>query len=380
MLNLLVETKNEYTTHLTNILTPLIFQGLQSIYNESKNIVNNNGETHLILKIFQSCLKSILTWNTVTIEKATSSIMTSSQSYEWLNDLIKATLKSNLMVLLYNPSCKNQTKIDPLLYQSIKTTDFIHRVYIECARELWNNPYLMYHDYPPIEIKRNQRDCMIIIKDSIKEALRKLLPVKHILQVYLGEDINYNQVDETFDKAISEVEENYLPKLINKDLSITNQILSEKSQGSIILDIINNTPNSVISQKNTKQSDTSELKNNMSSYNYKKINSKNMSSDNYKKINSKNIVNDSKAMALNKPYEISSITSDLSNQNIDNPIVAKLNNSDVNINNKITNNNNIDDKIKKILKNDLAIDSDNIDTSLTYDNYQEIFSNSYENK
>jgi hypothetical protein len=221
---------------------------------------------------------------------------------------------------------------------------------------------------------------MIIIKDSIKEALRKLLPVKHILQVYLGEDINYNQVDETFDKAISEVEENYLPKLINKDLSITNQILSEKSQGSIILDIINNTPNSVISQKNTKQSDTSELKNNMSSDNYKKINSNNMSSDNYKKINSKNIVNDSKAMPLNKPYEITTITSDLSNQNIDNPIVAKLNNSDVNINNKITNNNNIDDKIKKILKNDLAIDSDNIDTSLTYDNYQEIFSNSYENK
>lgn len=377
MLNLLVETKNEYTTHLTNILTPLIFQGIQSIYNEAKNVVNNNGETHLILKIFQSCLKSILTWNTITIEKATTSILTSSQSYEWLNDLIKATLKSNLMVLLYNPSCKNQTKIDASLYQSIKTTDFIHRVYIECARELWNNPYLMYHDYPPIEIKRNQRDCMIIIKDSIKESLRKLLPVKHILQVYLGEDIDFNNVDENFDKAVSDVEENYLPKLINKDLSITNQILSdknnqilsnknissihntEKSQGSIILDIINNTPNSVISQKNIKQSETSSINN-------------------------------------HKPYDITSITSNLSNQNntmtlnIDNPVVSKLNNNVDNqtlpihnpniINNKILNNNNIDDKIKKILQNDLAIDSENIDTSLTYDNYQEIFSNSYEIK
>ena len=31
MSNFLVETKNEYTTHLSNILTPLIFEGLQSI-------------------------------------------------------------------------------------------------------------------------------------------------------------------------------------------------------------------------------------------------------------------------------------------------------------------------------------------------------------
>ena len=30
----LIETKNEYTTHLINILTPLIFEGLHAIYKE----------------------------------------------------------------------------------------------------------------------------------------------------------------------------------------------------------------------------------------------------------------------------------------------------------------------------------------------------------
>jgi hypothetical protein len=266
------------------------------------------------------------------------------------------------MVLLYNPSCKNQTKINPSLYQSIKTTDFIHRVYIECARELWNNPYLMYHEYPPIEIKRNQRDCMLIIKESIKESLRKLLPVKHILQVYLGEDININNSDEQFDKAISDVEENYLPKLINKDLSIANQVFSEnknsekkttennnteKSQGSIILDIIKNTPNPI-----SKKSET--------------------------------LVNISDTSVLSE--DIMSI-----NSKTKNPVISIKNNSDTtfstckktnSINNKIINNidskNNIDQKIKNILKNDLAVESDNIDTSLSYNNYQEIFSNSYE--
>ena len=66
-------------------------------------------------------------------------------------------------------------------YKSIKTQDFIHLVYIECAREIWNNPYLMYHQYPPIELKRNQRDTINLIKESIKEAIRKLLPLKALL-------------------------------------------------------------------------------------------------------------------------------------------------------------------------------------------------------
>ena len=190
MVTLLVELKNEYTSQIVNILSPLIFQGIQSIYAEAQAIVKVNGDRNNTLKIFQSCLKRIPKWNTAMIEKETNRIINSSHSYGWLNDLIKATLKANLIVLMYNPTLRVQNKLDPSFYQNIKTVDFIHRVYIECARELWNNPYLLYHHFPPIEIKRNQRDCMNLIKDCIKEALRKLLPVKHVLQFYLGEDID----------------------------------------------------------------------------------------------------------------------------------------------------------------------------------------------
>ena len=148
MSNFLVETKNEYTTHLSNILTPLILEGLQSIYKEA--VVIAEGKENELLKIFQSFLKRIPKCNTSMIEKETNRIINSSHSYDWLNDLIKATLKSNLIVLMYNPTLRVQSKINPSFYQNIKTIDFIHRVYIECARELWNNPYLLYHHFPPI--------------------------------------------------------------------------------------------------------------------------------------------------------------------------------------------------------------------------------------
>ena len=164
MLNLLVETKNEYTIHLINILTPLIFEGFQSIYKDASKIAKNNQ----ILKIFQDFLRKIPDWNQHTIDKETQRIINSSNSYEWMNNLIKATIKANIIILMYNPSINIKQQINPNYYQNIKINQFIHKIYIECAREFWNNPYLLYHDYSHIEIKRNLRDCFNIIKESIK--------------------------------------------------------------------------------------------------------------------------------------------------------------------------------------------------------------------
>jgi len=226
MINFFVETKLEYTTQLVNVLTPLIYEGVQSIYTESLKISN---ESNNVLKVFQSFLKRIPKWNDEMIKQESDRIMNNTKSYTWLSDLIKATVKANIIVLTYNPSCvKMQTKIDPKFYQTIKIEDFIHKIYNECARELWNNPYLMYHNYPAIELKRNQRDTIHLIKDSIKEAIRKLLPVKEILELYLGEELEPNLPNDHFEKNISEVDERNIQKLIRKELFNDNTLISSK--------------------------------------------------------------------------------------------------------------------------------------------------------
>jgi hypothetical protein len=355
MSNFLVETKNEYTTHLVNILTPLIFEGLQSIYKESLELAGTND----ILKIFQSCLKRIPKWNQSMVDKETNRILTSTHSYNWLNDLIKATLKATLIVLMYNPTCKIQTKINPSFYQDIKTSAFIHTVYIECARELWNNPYLLYHNYPPIEIKRNQRDCMNIIKDCIKEALRKLLPVKHILQVYLGEDMQLNNMDDQFEKVMTDAEEHNLTKLIQKDLANDNVDVNDKHDQSVAHNS-NQSPPTPTNEQNTIHSTESEDKT---------IGSKIL-----------NIINNSDT----SPNIETSVVKPT------NPLVESDANKSDHLSeiaksiggiNSQKDNHSIDDKIKKILQKDLATDTD-LETSLNYsqeeneNKYQEIFSNS----
>ena len=251
MLNFLVETKLEYTIQLINVLTPLIYEGLQSIYQEVIKISNCDN----ILKNFQIFMQRIPKWNNDIINNETQRIMNNSKSYSWLEDLIKATLKANIIVLTYNPTVKDQIKLDSSFYQNININDFIHKIYIECARELWSNPYLFYHQYSPIELKRNRRESILLIKDCIKEAIRKLLPVKHILEIYLGEEMENSLPDNNFEKSISEVESRNLDKLIKKDLYQVDQMkggfkelefkTSDKNNesntvGSKILNIINN--------------------------------------------------------------------------------------------------------------------------------------------
>jgi hypothetical protein len=368
MLNILVETKNEYISHLINILTPLIFEGIQSIYKEAQK----TSDATDVLKIFQTYLKRIPKWNQNLIDTETERIINSSHSYGWLGDLIKATLKSSLIVLMYNPTKKIQERVDSSFYKDISTSDFIHKVYIECAREIWNNPYLLYHNYPPIEIKRNQRDCMNIIKECIKEALRKLLPVKHILNIYLGEDIEEDTNDNQFEKSITEAEEKNLTKIIKKDLTDTkeleykifeenipkeNSVSDSRTIGSKILNIIkpNNSATSAMPVKKVEPI-------------------KEVPKPIQPQLNDKTSSESSLMFDINKEIpDGTSITGSLDND------TSELNSDFEKSVKKVKPdlNENLDNKIKKILNNDLI--ETEFDTSLTElkgNKYQEVFSNS----
>jgi hypothetical protein len=382
MINFLVETKNEYTTHLVNVLAPLIFEGLQSIYKESLTLAGTND----ILKCFQTCLKRIPKWNQAMIETETNRILTSTHSHVWLNDLIKATLKAHLIVLTHNPTSKIQPKIDKAYYQDIKTTDFIHKVYIECARDVWNNPFLLYHNYPPIEIKRNQRDCMIMIKDCIKEAIRKMLPVQHILQLYLGADMEIENNNDEFDKVLSDVEKNNLNKLVKKDLNDEMQ-MQMQGQGQMQSKepiLIGGQDNLLIAPKLIEKKTTEEQTINTRILNIIKDKSEENSESLTAMINksstssSTSSTSDSNVVYMNSNKNKHNIIGGNALNNVNNNALNNVNNNALNNINNDNQSVTIDDKIKNILKKDLASDSD-FETSLNYsqDNkYQEIFSNS----
>ena len=281
-MNFLVETKNEYTIQLVNILTPHIFEGFESIYLESRKIIKK-GEENKLLKAFQQFIKRVPSWNANLVETETKRIETASQC-DFIDNLLKAVIKANI-ILLTNNSIKKED-IDEK-YLDIPLSKFIHKCYIECARQFYTSPYLFYHDIKPIDKKRNQRDCNEIIKSSIKEAIRKALPVQHILKKYLGEDIKIGSQE--VDKPLSNIDSENLRKMVNKELDIK---LNEK-------DKIKN----VESEK--------EIPLNLS-YDDDKLNFKTLSLDEVNRINNVSEVN-----KVNKVSEVNNfqVTNDKRSQN-----------------------------------------------------------------
>ena len=188
---LFLEIKNEYTEHLVDTLTPYIYEGLNSIYKDAVKFAEESNCENKTLLIFQKLLQSVCTWNQIRVEEETIRIKQLSHTSEYLDELVKAVVKSNIILLAYSNTISNL--IGQTFYNTLTTSTFVHRCYTEAAKDAHNNPYLFFHKAEPMDFKRNQ----IIIQDNIKaatvRAISKILPISMILKEYLANSMNIVQ-------------------------------------------------------------------------------------------------------------------------------------------------------------------------------------------
>ena len=74
-LNVLSDAKNEYSSRLLNILTPLIIQGIKSIFKEAVDLCLDNDEDDKYLMTFQNILSSVPKWSNTIIDEETKRIV-----------------------------------------------------------------------------------------------------------------------------------------------------------------------------------------------------------------------------------------------------------------------------------------------------------------
>ena len=177
---ILTQAKREYTSQLVSILTPQIFDGLKSIYDESKIVCSSSYNKQSLLDCFRGFLEKVPEWSQVIIETETDRIIQMSKC-DWLDDLITAVFISHTKILT-SIGNNSDAQIDLTIP---KTINFIHKCYINIAREIWKNPYLYNENVLGSEYQQNMRTVELIIKDSIEDTIRKSLPVKEILRQHL---------------------------------------------------------------------------------------------------------------------------------------------------------------------------------------------------
>tara|TARA_B100000902_G_scaffold35669_1_gene42817 strand:+ start:25 stop:1401 length:1377 start_codon:yes stop_codon:yes gene_type:complete len=169
------QAKIEYTKQLIDVLKLPIYEGLQKIYGDSKRIFADGYEDELP-NIFRKNIENVPKWNTDIIENEVDRIIRVSNC-DWLDDLITAVFISHTKILA---SLGNNSKRVNLTIP--KTSNFIHKCYINSAREMWKNPYLFDESVSSSEYQKNIKYIEDLIKESIEHTIRKALPVKEILR------------------------------------------------------------------------------------------------------------------------------------------------------------------------------------------------------
>jgi hypothetical protein len=181
----LQESRNEWCARLVNILAPMMSEGFRSIFDEAWKLCEQNNETGKYLMTFQNFLSRVPKWNATIIEQETQRIVDRS-GCGYLADLVTCVHIIQLKSLTCMRVGTKQKKVDidvPLL------NEFIHKVYVHCARKLYTNVYLFERGIPPLSVQKNGRELEIIIKECILDSIRESIPLELILKTYMDETI-----------------------------------------------------------------------------------------------------------------------------------------------------------------------------------------------
>jgi len=200
----LVEAKKEYTNQLQQILSPRIYEGFKSIYEElinalSQDLYEKKEQSTSLIKMFQKSLRDIPLWNNEMVKNEYIRIEKISNC-DYLENLIEAVFITNIKVLTAVQI--NSKKSVNVTVNVPQCQHFIHKCYIECSKEIYKNPYIfdISKNVTPKEKHNNLRETLNIINNSINNAIRNLLPIRDLLKQGLtSNNVNNDETEEEED-------------------------------------------------------------------------------------------------------------------------------------------------------------------------------------
>lgn len=172
--HVLVEAKSEYTKQLVTLLQTPVYNKMTSIFDNCKE--NTRNKRDLLINA-QKELQKIPHWNQAQIDHEVAKV---TSSCDWIGELIAAIFISNVKILTSVKIGKDKKKIQITMP---KTDHFIHKVYVNTANALFDNPFIF-------EAENKKSAITAVVKENIEDTIRTLLPFQNILQSYLGTELN----------------------------------------------------------------------------------------------------------------------------------------------------------------------------------------------
>lgn len=195
------ESRNEWCSRLISIFTPLVNEGIRSIFKEAWDVCVDEDEANKYLMTFQNYLSRIPKWNNDIIANERDRIIDRSKC-NYLEDLVTCVHIIQLKILTCIRVGNKQKQIDISIP---KLDDFVHKIYIHTARKLYSNVYLFERNISPLQQQKNNREMEVIIQECILTAIRDSIPTEEIIRAYMDESVE--QEEEVIIENIEENEE-----------------------------------------------------------------------------------------------------------------------------------------------------------------------------
>jgi hypothetical protein len=156
------------------------------------------------------CLNDVSSINNNEIENEYKRIKEKSGCIDWFDNLIKASFKSYVLFITWDPKTSNSKYSDNEFYDQISIKDFIHKCYIETCEYFKENPEIFLK-------KNSKKEIYDIIKICIETAIKKTLPFNDIIQEFLK--INFVEELESNQKNKREIDniKNLLVKIMSQN-------------------------------------------------------------------------------------------------------------------------------------------------------------------
>ena len=183
------ESRNEWCSRLVSVFTPVVIEGVRSIFNESWKMCLDNDEASKYLMTFQNLLSRVPKWNNIIVEEERKRIVERS-GCDYLEDLITCVHIIQLKVLTCIRVGNKQKKIDISIP---KLDDFIHKVYIHVARKVYMNVYLLEKNISPLQVQKNYRELESIVQECILTTIRESVPTEAIIRAYMDESVEQEE-------------------------------------------------------------------------------------------------------------------------------------------------------------------------------------------
>ena len=227
------ESRNEWCSRLVSVFTPVVIEGVRSIFNESWKMCLDNDEASKYLMTFQNLLSRVPKWNNIIVDEERKRIIERS-GCDYLEDLITCVHIIQLKVLTCIRVGNKQKKIDI----SIPKLDvFIHKIYIHVARKVYMNVYLLERNISPLQVQKNNRELESIVQECILTTIRESIPTEAIIRAYMDE--NVEQEEEVIIEDVPDTEQPEKDTNPNKDIESNKQESTEETIPDVVPTIQN---------------------------------------------------------------------------------------------------------------------------------------------